>query len=533
VTVRQLLELLHERGHRPEEAGKGWTATCPLCWDGVDLESVLGITLLDGKTPELHCWRKSCVGYRNPAAIWTALGLAVPSLNGGPLDDSGPFGSEHVNDWPEPLDDAALHGRSGDFVRLVDPHTEADPAALLVSFLIAVGNAVGHGPYFEIGADRHGANLNAVVVGSTGEARKGSSLGWVRKVVRLADPSWGEREIGNLGSGEVVIWEVRDQITKAAKDGALEIVDPGVADKRLFIAEEEFASVLRVAGRGGNVLSPILRKAWDTGELRHGVKNSPARASGAHVSMVGHITPEELRRELTDTEQANGFGNRILWICAKRSKLLPRGGSLVPSDLEDFALSLEVSLDRARGVSEVKHDGGFWDLWDSVYEDLSRPRPGLIGAILGRAAPQVRRLALIYALLDSVSLVTRRHLEAALAVWAYAEDSARVIFGDATGDPNADAILRALRRSPGGMTRWQINDILGGHRKSGEISRALEMLSETELAYSEREPTGGRPAERWYALRRMGRKRRKHPGEEAFSASSPFSAFSAPEDDAS
>ena len=34
--------------------------------------------------------------------------------------------------WPEPLGKAAFHGLAGDFVRLVEPHTEADPAALLL-----------------------------------------------------------------------------------------------------------------------------------------------------------------------------------------------------------------------------------------------------------------------------------------------------------------------------------------------------------------------------------------------------------------
>jgi hypothetical protein len=41
--------------------------------------------------------------------------------------------------------------------------------------------------------------------------------------------------------------------------------------------------------------------------------------------LVGHITRDELSRELTDTSAANGFANRILWACARRSKLLPDG----------------------------------------------------------------------------------------------------------------------------------------------------------------------------------------------------------------
>ena len=92
--------------------------------------------------------------------------------------------------------------------------------------------------------------------------------------------------------------------------------------------ESEFASVLRVAGRDGNTLSAILRDAWDRGRLQTMTKNNAAKATGAHVSLIGHVTADELRRELSSTEAGNGFANRFLWVCARRSKELPEGGDL-------------------------------------------------------------------------------------------------------------------------------------------------------------------------------------------------------------
>ena len=38
---------------------------------------------------------------------------------------------------------------------------------------------------------------------------------------------------------------------------------------------------------------------------------SPAKATDAHISVIGHITTDELRRSLTRTEAANGFANRL------------------------------------------------------------------------------------------------------------------------------------------------------------------------------------------------------------------------------
>src|SRR5271165_3186889 len=52
--------------------------------------------------------------------------------------------------WPT-LNDAALHGTAGKIVNLAAPHTEADPAAILVQLLAVFGAAVGPEPHFVAG----------------------------------------------------------------------------------------------------------------------------------------------------------------------------------------------------------------------------------------------------------------------------------------------------------------------------------------------------------------------------------------------
>jgi hypothetical protein len=78
-------------------------------------------------------------------------------------------------------------------------------------------------------------------------------------------------------------------------------------------------------------------------------RSSPAKASEPRIALVGHITVERLRRELTRTDAANGFGNRFLWICVRRSKLLPEGGDLAPEDLERRAAQGSHRLGPAAG----------------------------------------------------------------------------------------------------------------------------------------------------------------------------------------
>jgi hypothetical protein len=123
----------------------------------------------------------------------------------------------------------------------------------------------------------------------------------------------------------------------------------------------------------------------------------------------------------------------------------------------------------------------------------------MAGAMLGRGEAQVMRLACLYAVLDQSNVIRLEHLQAALAVWSYAEASVRYIFGDSTGDPVADEILRALKNCPDGMTRTELHNLFGRHQPAGRISKALTLLLEHGLARRETEQTGGKPAERWWA----------------------------------
>ena len=100
----------------------------------------------------------------------------------------------------------------------------------------------------------------------------------------------------------------------------------------------------------------------------------------------------------------------------------------------------------------------------------------------------------------------RPHLEAALALWDFSEQSARFVFGASLGDREADRILAALRDAPDGQTRTQLRDLFAGHTSKGDLDRALSLLMESGLAYSETVRTDGRPAQKWFATTAHARK---------------------------
>jgi hypothetical protein len=134
------------------------------------------------------------------------------------LNGATPSNANAESAWPEPLGDDAYHGVAGDFVRLIAPHTEADPAALMFQFLAAAGNCFGNKAWFTIEQTRHFANIFEAIVGDTAKARKGTSLRWVLRVLKEACPDW-ERECrtSGLSTGEGLIQRVRDPSMKKIK----------------------------------------------------------------------------------------------------------------------------------------------------------------------------------------------------------------------------------------------------------------------------------------------------------------------------
>jgi hypothetical protein len=401
--------------------------------------------------------------------------------------------------WPAPLAPTALHGLAGEILATLEPHTESDPAAILLQLLAAIGNCVGLAPHYLVEHNRHTARLFVAVVGESSKARKGTAWGNVRALVSAADPAWAARIASGLSSGEGLIWSVRDPILKVDKEGKETLLDGGITDKRLLVVESELASALKAGKRESNTLSPVIRDAWDSSDLRTMTKNSPAKATGAHISIIGHITLAELRKTLGETDCLNGFGNRFLWVCAKRSKLLPDGGDLAPADFQRLAKRLALRFDEVAGVREMRRTPAAKALWHATYPRLTGDRPGLFGSITSRAEAQVLRLSIIYALLDGVATIGEPHLRAALAVWRYCEDSARFIFGDRLDDPLAEAIRDALHEAgETGLTRREIGEFLSGHATKPQLDAALASLSKLGLAHCATEPTGGRPAERWF-----------------------------------
>jgi hypothetical protein len=393
----------------------------------------------------------------------------------------------------------AYYGLAGRIVKAIAPHSEADPAAILAHVLVAAGNMIGRGPHALVERTEHTCGEFVVLVGDSAKGRKGQAWSTPRYLLGRADELWAKTRIkSGLSSGEGLISNVRDPRWDLNKKGERVLVDEGESDKRLFIIEPELATVLRRMQGETNSLSAVLREAWETGTLATLTKNSPLRATGAHVSIIAHTTREELVTSLTETDRANGFANRFIFLSVRRAQCLPR-----PTAPDEAVLAPLIAELRAVAAGAHPHvidyDVAAGALWERVYPDLSEGEPGLVGAILARSEAHVLRLSVLYAVLDQSPVIRVEHLQAALAVWDYADKSTRRIFGDRMGLTVADTILAALK-TRGPMNKTEILRLFSSNKAAAEIDAALAVLERKGKVKKPTRPPGdgkGRPAEVW------------------------------------
>ncbi len=389
-------------------------------------------------------------------------------------------------DWPASPEATVYHGLAGEIVGTIAPETEADPVAILSRLLVAFGAAVGRGGWFQVEATRHHANEFLVLVGDSSRARKGSSWDHVHRLLTGADPAITARILTGLSSGEGLIWSVRDPQGQ----------DPGASDRRLLVIEPEFVSVLKAASREISTLSPTLRSAWDGRPLQILTRTTPLRATDAHISVIGHITATELRHHINPVELANGLLNRFLLLSAAAASDCSPKAATPTRSIAPAWIAGSPKRSPPRHAGQLRLSTRARHAWSDADQRLAEPQPGIAGAIGARAEAHTIRLALIYALLDNNRQIQPAHLDAALALWDYAQRSASWALERTAADPLAKQIHAALKHAlPDGLTRTQLRDLLHRNPTTTQLDQALAALANDGKITSQRVLTTGRPAE--------------------------------------
>jgi hypothetical protein len=341
-------------------------------------------------------------------------------------------GAVTADPWLDPAS-AAFSGLPGLVVRSLEAHSEADPAAILLTFLTEFGSMVGPMAEVKVGFAHHPPALFVALVGRTSRSRKGTATADMGGLMRHVEEGWHQRhQVSGFGSGEALVEHASNQ--------------PGEA---IYMVESELARVLAVASREGSSASSALRSAWDFQRMEHRIRRHVYDAPPAPVSMVGHITLSELRDDrhgLRPVEVMNGFGNRVLWIFVDRRRIVPNLEPIPQEVLTPLVRRIREALVAGRKAGAVRRSPDADDLWADLYRRMADDDgAGLVDALTARAEAQVLRLSLIYALTDGKNEIARGHLEAAWEVWRYCRWSAqRVWVGRGTGDPDVDRIAAIL-----------------------------------------------------------------------------------------
>jgi hypothetical protein len=126
------------------------------------------------------------------------MGFATPDLR-----KSFPNPAPVPDGWPRPLGQDAMYGLVGCIVAAICPGSECDPAALVLSFLVAFGNEIGRAAHFTVERTYHALNLFVLLVGLSSRGRKGTAQGYIDNLFSRVTLNWAENRVqSGLSSGE-------------------------------------------------------------------------------------------------------------------------------------------------------------------------------------------------------------------------------------------------------------------------------------------------------------------------------------------
>jgi Bifunctional DNA primase/polymerase, N-terminal len=312
------------------------------------------------------------------------------------------------------------------------PRTDASYEGLLLTTLVYAGALMGHTPVAFYGSREQHTNIMAMLVGTTGTSRKGTTVSLVHgALAQVTDGIKGLKNSANSGEGLIAL--------AAKRDG-----------EPILLVEEEFERFLQSKGREGSTLSSILRQAFDDIPLTSATAAKVVRADVHHVALLANTTHEEVTGSFARVDLKNGFANRILW-----AGVFQRPNA--PVTIHDNALPLSLVTDlramfKWAGLIPKPLIGGVTHQITDPARDMLTEAAVRYGSGVGLAPFLSRRLdtiaarlALIYACLDLNRVIEVEHVAAALAVTDYAHDSAKWVFPETTGDARADLVLRHLQ----------------------------------------------------------------------------------------
>lgn len=292
-----------------------------------------------------------------------------------------------------------------------------------------------------------------------------------------------------------------------------EVTDPGVPDKRAWFVMEEFGRFFNTNGRsGGFGNADTVRSAFDSGNLKNSSKNSNEKVTNPHISIVGHITPQELSQKLNIVDCFNGLLNRFMFFCVKRQRYLPLGKKVDEKELHKHLDSIISALNFVKGLPgeefEIKLSEKALKEYGRIYRKQNH-YPTVLKSLICRSTTQILRVAMTHAVMDHSRVIKKKHIKAADALWDYSEQSCKFLFGDIIGNIDADRLLIALMDADNGMTDGDIGDFFKRNLNKTDLETIKQMLVNFKLVFYENIQYGknNKKSRRWFHISKLEQKK--------------------------
>ena len=416
--------------------------------------------------------------------------------------------------WDEPTrhsmpvpDPDMFAGLMGEIAEEASGRTEADKVGIYVSLLAITGMLAGRKPHVMIGDRRHPLLVWPLLMGRTGSGRKGDAIASATLAAGSAFLELDSLTVTGLGSGEGLVWHIRDPDEKG-----------GTEDKRLLVIEEELGHIIALSAREGSTLSSIIRKAWDGGRLQS-LTRHPYIASWSHVSIIAGITPAEFRMRVSNRDLASGLWNRYMPLFVERRELIASPDSMDGDVLERFSNGIEKAVNTAASINAISLSGQARSLLeDELYPEFAdlAEEEDKVADFLERGTAYLRRVAALTAALDGRKQVRAEDLSSSAWLIRYSLASARYALDTGKRNPRLDRLQRAAdEASPELLGRRWIYETLFHHNVSSEdIQEIIDTLCNDERyrdnkgrpLYEERSTPrtgGGRPRRQFGRVRSL------------------------------
>lgn len=374
------------------------------------------------------------------------------------------------------LPDFVFDNPIGEYVLANDPHTEADKDAVYMQAFEIFANFIGTRLTFRLNNTVLRPNGYLMIVGNTALGRKGTSYNDAAEPFHAHEDTSSyidSRVIKGVSTGEGIVSYVAD------KGG-------GGTDGRLLLYLPEFHKVMTLLKRPENILSSVLREAYDGMHLSIPTKTNPLTATEAHISVVSHTTSGEFTRTASTVDFVNGLFNRMCFVWVSDGKVLPHPGrvnELVTKNLGRVLADAKDWVHNDSAGREMSWSYAADAFWTDYYMS-TRVASGdeFVDTLTARAPVHIIKHAMRQAALAMSETIELIHLERAVAIWDRCRESAiRLV---RTRNPDTDDRERLLQavRDKGKMTRTECFDLFRGSRMVTDINSFVDYwLAEGKL----------------------------------------------------